>query len=49
MFVVKHDTVQDPALIYYRLYLMYCNGIMFCYEIRRKKETNPLRMDNILI
>ncbi|RIA98349.1 hypothetical protein C1645_812757 [Glomus cerebriforme] len=49
MFIVKHDTLQDPALFYYRLYLMYCNGTMFCYEIRRKKETNPLRMDNIFI
>ncbi|CAB4419659.1 unnamed protein product [Rhizophagus irregularis] len=49
MFVAKHNKLQDPALFYYRLYLMYINGTMFCYEIRRKKETNPLRMDNIYI
>ncbi|CAI2165438.1 13584_t:CDS:10 [Funneliformis geosporum] len=49
MFVAKHDTLQDPALFYYRLYLLYWSGTMLCYEIRRKQETNPLRMDNILI
>ena len=49
MFVTKHNTLQDPALFYYQLYLMYQSGSMFCYEIRRKQETNPLRIDNILI
>jgi len=49
MFIAKHNKLQDPALFYYRLYLMYSNGTMFCYDIRRKKETNPLRMDNIFI
>jgi hypothetical protein len=49
MFVAKHNEFQDPALFYYMLYLMYCNDTIFCYEIRRKRETNPLRMDNIII
>ncbi|GBC02341.1 hypothetical protein RclHR1_04580009 [Rhizophagus clarus] len=49
MFVAKHNKLQDPALFYYRLYLVYCNGTTFCYEIRRRRETNPLRMDNIFI
>ncbi|CAG8687617.1 6361_t:CDS:2, partial [Scutellospora calospora] len=42
MFVVKNDNLQDPALYFYNLYLIYADGNMYCYEIRRKEQTNDL-------
>ncbi|CAG8539020.1 10396_t:CDS:10 [Dentiscutata erythropus] len=49
MFVVKNDNLQDPSLYFYNLYLTYADGSMYCYEIRRKEQTNDLRLDNIWI
>ncbi|ORX87013.1 hypothetical protein K493DRAFT_81758 [Basidiobolus meristosporus CBS 931.73] len=39
----------DPALQFYHLYLLYYNGAMLCYELRRKKEINPLRKDDLMV
>ncbi|CAG8550866.1 20230_t:CDS:10 [Gigaspora rosea] len=49
MFVVKNDNLQDPSLYFYNLYLIYADGSMYCYEIRRNEQTNDLRLDNIWI
>ncbi|CAG8666905.1 7256_t:CDS:10 [Cetraspora pellucida] len=49
MFVVKNDNLQDPSLYFYNLHLIYADGSMYCYEIRRREQTNDLRLDNVWI
>ncbi|KAK9717457.1 hypothetical protein K7432_006173 [Basidiobolus ranarum] len=43
------QNLPDPALQFYHLYLLYYNGAMLCYELRRKKEINPLRKDDLMV
>ncbi|CAG8472941.1 1215_t:CDS:10 [Paraglomus brasilianum] len=49
IFVSKHDKVSDKSLIHYNLYFVYHDGKMSCYELRKRANDNPLRMDTLMI